>query len=477
MKKFYTVILLVHLQFSVNTLLSQTFSVTTIKGAVQQPTFAAGSIVHVLANPTPTNNTLVFNKWIGNTVALKDTFSMHTTFTITGNQTLTATYKPATPWTAVNHTFATVTNTNVAESNTYRYFPPNYKALIIFYHGAGGTASGWLDGSKVETNLFCRSAAEQGFALFAPESIDRTTKKWASTAYATNSDVANVHEMLDSLKLMGILSPTTPIYGVSMSEGGGILSQIAYYDNYKAEAIYCNDGLGQAINTSTIPTIFPYQRWDTLGTQGNIKIQYVTASYDTLIANGVAAEFPINYPSPIFKTRFWRIQGVDSLTSLTYYNWFKTNNLLNSNDFLIKDPRDTPAGSAWQSPFASAFGTSKVPDADDQLYTCFTEHKFTNDFTYKTLRFFSRFLPANSVSIKENNFANDILMYPNPANDFITIQSIQTISSIKILDVLGNEVLESISLKSIDIKNLATGIYFIQLQSGNNFITKKIIKN
>ncbi len=436
--------------------LAQTFSVTVISGAVQQPTFTSSTVVHILANPTATNNTNVFDKWIGNTVALKDTFSMHTTFTITSNQTLTATYKPTTPWAAVNHTFVTISNPNTAHSNTYRYFPPGYKALIIFYHGAGGTASGWLEG-KVETNLFCKSAVEQGYALFAPESIDRVTKKWASTAYASNIDVANIHEMLDSLKLMGVLSPTTPIYGVSMSEGGGIVSQVSYYDNYKAQAIYCNDGLGQLINITNVPTIFPYQRWDTLGTQFNTKIQYVTASYDTLLAHGVPTEFPINYPSPIFKTRFWRIPGVSQALSLMYYNWFKTNNLLNANDYLVKDPRAVPTGTAWQAPFASMFGAANVPDVDDQLYTCFTEHKFTNDFTFKTLRFFNRFLTA-TTGINETNLLNsEIVLYPNPTNDIITIQSTQTITSIKIIDILGKEVLESISIKNIDIRNLTAG--------------------
>jgi arabinogalactan endo-1,4-beta-galactosidase len=108
---------------------------------------------------------------------------------------------------------------------------------------------------------------------------------------------------------------------------------------------------------------------------------------------------------------------------------------------------------------------------------------------YENVSFFdfqngNRPLPAfdifnfcNSLSV-ENRSANDnILIFPNPANDKIKIIGIQQDVAIKITDVLGRTVKNTFSKNnSIDISNLPDGTYTISLFVDNKVTLKKFIK-
>ncbi len=84
----------------------------------------------------------------------------------------------------------------------------------------------------------------------------------------------------------------------------------------------------------------------------------------------------------------------------------------------------------------------------------------------------------NEVVKKEDDFK----IYPNPATSTITIESTNTeVQSIKIVDVLGREVIERtknevLSIKNIDVSQLPSGMYIIQLQSKNGVVSKKLVK-
>jgi C1A family cysteine protease len=77
---------------------------------------------------------------------------------------------------------------------------------------------------------------------------------------------------------------------------------------------------------------------------------------------------------------------------------------------------------------------------------------------------------------------NSISVYPNPVSDFINIIDISesTIDKVQIFNsngmVVNCEIENSISPIIIDISNFTQGVYYIQIQIGNDFLTKKIIK-
>ncbi len=67
---------------------------------------------------------------------------------------------------------------------------------------------------------------------------------------------------------------------------------------------------------------------------------------------------------------------------------------------------------------------------------------------------------------------NKITVYPNPAVNFITIKATEKITSIKIINILGQEVLNKTNLiilpninYQIDINNLPKGLYLLQINS------------
>jgi hypothetical protein len=91
--------------------------------------------------------------------------------------------------------------------------------------------------------------------------------------------------------------------------------------------------------------------------------------------------------------------------------------------------------------------------------------------------------PGNTTSLNSNEFNNNqIILYPNPANDYININLLNLINSeilrAEIINALGEVVLtQDISQNNNQIKvsSLNSGVYFIKIKGSKNYI-KKFIK-
>jgi hypothetical protein len=66
-------------------------------------------------------------------------------------------------------------------------------------------------------------------------------------------------------------------------------------------------------------------------------------------------------------------------------------------------------------------------------------------------------------------------IYPNPASDFVIIETQDNIKDINIYSVSGQKVLNTQN-KKINIQGLKTGIYFIEIKTDHSTTTHKIIK-
>ena len=70
-----------------------------------------------------------------------------------------------------------------------------------------------------------------------------------------------------------------------------------------------------------------------------------------------------------------------------------------------------------------------------------------------------------------------ITLFPNPANESVTIQGIPMPVMVNILDTKGKTLLhEESAMGQIDLLNLASGVYFVQIYIGNRSIMKEFIK-
>lgn len=79
------------------------------------------------------------------------------------------------------------------------------------------------------------------------------------------------------------------------------------------------------------------------------------------------------------------------------------------------------------------------------------------------------------LSVNETKF-NDLIIYPNPTANQLYIKSNSIISKVEIYNTLGTLVFEGENSNSIQLKNLKSGLYFVQILSENRKIIRKIIK-
>lgn len=83
-----------------------------------------------------------------------------------------------------------------------------------------------------------------------------------------------------------------------------------------------------------------------------------------------------------------------------------------------------------------------------------------------------------SLSVGNLNFEN-LKIYPNPVTDILNISLPNgTLEHIKIIDNTGKMVFEQTNnLQQLNVGNLATGMYLLQIKTSNGSISKKIIKH
>ena len=84
---------------------------------------------------------------------------------------------------------------------------------------------------------------------------------------------------------------------------------------------------------------------------------------------------------------------------------------------------------------------------------------------------------TSTLSINDVNV--ELIMYPNPADQFISVKSTEVLSGIRVIDMTGKEVIrKSIQSNdySLDLGNLNTGIYFLEATSKGASKTMRFIK-
>ncbi len=89
---------------------------------------------------------------------------------------------------------------------------------------------------------------------------------------------------------------------------------------------------------------------------------------------------------------------------------------------------------------------------------------------------------SGTVGINEasSNPSLDFTMWPNPANDVLSIEkNISSSVDISIKDITGKTVLLENSIadlrKEVSVQSLTTGIYFVELRQRNQVVRKKLV--
>ena len=96
------------------------------------------------------------------------------------------------------------------------------------------------------------------------------------------------------------------------------------------------------------------------------------------------------------------------------------------------------------------------------------------------------FKNSNAIAVSvpcregENITKSNFSLYPNPANNFITIKTdFSTEKTISITDALG-QIVKTITTSenniTIDLHGIAAGVYFIKMEDGFSSVTQKFVK-
>lgn len=96
------------------------------------------------------------------------------------------------------------------------------------------------------------------------------------------------------------------------------------------------------------------------------------------------------------------------------------------------------------------------------------------------IKYYDFFVPDTShSSVAKLDVGSGTYIYPNPANDYLYINSDLNDYNIDIFDITGKIAIKSISndkLKEINIKSLNSGIYYIRIYNNDLNLIKKFIK-
>ncbi|WP_223559367.1 T9SS type A sorting domain-containing protein [Chryseobacterium lathyri] len=71
---------------------------------------------------------------------------------------------------------------------------------------------------------------------------------------------------------------------------------------------------------------------------------------------------------------------------------------------------------------------------------------------------------------------NKVIMYPNPASDFIKISTSSKIKNIEIYDAAGKKVQSMVENDKIDVRSFPAGTYLINIRTENGNFSEKFIK-
>lgn len=113
-------------------------------------------------------------------------------------------------------------------------------------------------------------------------------------------------------------------------------------------------------------------------------------------------------------------------------------------------------------------------------YSCFVFSKDSNQITL-TPPTVPSFAAINikwnpqTASIENHNSKSAIKVFPNPTSDFVNVH-VNNLISLQLFDLAGNNISTSNS-DILDLRKLSSGIYLLKIETKENTVVRKVIKN
>ena len=203
----------------------------------------------------------------------------------------------------------------------------------------------------------------------------------------------------------------------------------------------------------------------------------------TAAADDLTMDITGNTPKITYNCAFapttWNINsvriGYDNTNSTNTVLRFKHSNAVSGGDNYIDETITANGSGVLDIALDNAEWVDKVELIEILIRNAGNTDASNGQIVFDFIEFY--FNPTLSV---ERFDANSVFsLYPNPANDTISIKGNNTITQVSVFDLTGKKVLTSNQLKnnSLDISKLKSGVYLVQIEDQNNTtITKKLVK-
>jgi hypothetical protein len=95
--------------------------------------------------------------------------------------------------------------------------------------------------------------------------------------------------------------------------------------------------------------------------------------------------------------------------------------------------------------------------------------------TDKVIFYYSNY--NNALNIVDEILSRSVKLYPNPVDDFLTINSEIPLTKVEIYSILGRKVKEfNAGFNSMRIDNLSNGVYIVRILAEKGSTSRKLIK-
>jgi hypothetical protein len=100
---------------------------------------------------------------------------------------------------------------------------------------------------------------------------------------------------------------------------------------------------------------------------------------------------------------------------------------------------------------------------------------------FRMLNFFNDHVLCQSLSNHEVEFKNEVVIYPNPAQNNIKINTTLPVTKIQLFSLAGKKLTEQTGFQqtsfSLNVSHLPAGMYWVKIFNDSNLTLKKLIVN
>jgi len=353
----------------------------------------------------------------------------------------------------------TIQDTIIHDSleRAYRlYVPPIYSGqsavpLVLNFHGYGSNAF-----QQELYTSFNAVADTADFILVYPEgTLDATGSRHFNVGFMNGStvdDVGFTAALIDSLSAEYNIDQNR-IYSTGMSNGGFMSFHLACNLSDRIAAIASVTGSMTDITANDCNPQRPVPVMQIHGTQDPV-VSYNGSSFSFSMDEVI--NYWVNHNNCNATPSIYDVPDTNTTDQCTaeHYVYRDGDDGVNVEFFRI-----IGGGHTWPDGLLDIGVTNRDMNASHEVWKFFLKYDLTG---------------ATITDVEESQLLTEILVYPNPANNYINIlRNTEEKANFELVSVLGETVLSGFlqtSNETLDISQFSTGVYFLKLENQSHKI-------